>query len=173
MAENSKHLWLEEAMARYEVSLLRVCFACLGDAALAEDALQETFLKAWKAYDRFRWDADDKTWLTRIAINTCRNMRKTAWYCRTISVQDPEQMLEASRALPPSSDLLRDDSITLAVLALPISLREAVLLRWYQGYSGEEAARALGIPRSTLYYRLRRAQQLLKKDLEDWYYETE
>ena len=52
------------------------CFACLNDEALAEDAVQETFLKAYRALDRFRGDAEEKTWLLRIAINTCRDLRR-------------------------------------------------------------------------------------------------
>ena len=60
MADEDRRIWLEEAMNRWETSLLRLCFAYLGDQSLAEDAVQETFLKAWKGYDRFRRDADKK-----------------------------------------------------------------------------------------------------------------
>ena len=45
--------WLEEIMARWEVPLLRTCYLFLRDAALAEDAVQETFLKAWRAKDGY------------------------------------------------------------------------------------------------------------------------
>ena len=57
----TKEAWLERAMEQYEESLLRMCFAYLGDAALAEDAVQETFWKAYRALERFRGDADEKT----------------------------------------------------------------------------------------------------------------
>ena len=172
MAEDPKRLWLENAMARYEEPLLRVCFCCLKEPSLAEDALQETFFKAWKGYDRFRREADEKTWLMRIAINTCRNMLRSAWLRRSQPDPHPERLLNASRSCPATADLLRDDTVTLAVLSLPLPLREAVVLYWYQGFSGDEAAHALKIPRSTLYARLRRAQRLLKNDLEDWYHEV-
>ena len=72
--EEDREAWLERAMGQYEESLLRMCFACLGDAALAEDAVQETFLKAYRALDRFRGDAGEKTWLLRIAVNTCSSV---------------------------------------------------------------------------------------------------
>ena len=62
--------WLEEAMAQWEVPLLRTCYLILRDAALAEDAVQETFLKAWRAKDDYRREASEKTWLMRIAVNT-------------------------------------------------------------------------------------------------------
>lgn len=79
MKEKSERAaWLEQAMARYEESLLRMCFAYLGDAALAEDAVQETFVKAYRALPDFRGEAQEKTWLTRIAINTCKDVRRGA-----------------------------------------------------------------------------------------------
>ena len=82
MERSERDRWLEGAMARWEQSLLRTCFAYLGDMALAEDAVQETFLKAWKNLDRFRGEASEKTWLLRIAINTCKDVRRSAWFRR-------------------------------------------------------------------------------------------
>ncbi|MBQ8202558.1 MAG: hypothetical protein IJZ74_12410 [Clostridia bacterium] len=62
---------LEGWIRIYGTSILRTCFICLSDAREAEDAMQETFLKAWRAMDRFerRNGASEKTWLTHIAIN--------------------------------------------------------------------------------------------------------
>ena len=59
---------------QYQSSLLRLCFIYLHDKALAEDAVQETFLKAHRSLSSFRGDSSEKTWLTRIAMNTCRDM---------------------------------------------------------------------------------------------------
>ena len=54
-----------------QTALLRMCYLYLHDAALAEDAVQETYLKAYKAMPTFRRDCREKTWLMRIAVNTC------------------------------------------------------------------------------------------------------
>ena len=70
----SRELWLENAMAQYETPLLRLCCALLGDAALAEDAVQDTFIRAWRALPHFRGDSSEKTWLTHIAVNVCRDL---------------------------------------------------------------------------------------------------
>lgn len=67
-------------MTLYEEPLLRLCFAYLRDRNLAEDAVQETFLKAFRALSRYRRLSDEKTWLTRIAINTCRDMLRSTWF---------------------------------------------------------------------------------------------
>ena len=82
MTEGSSE-WLERAIVSHEAALFRLCFAYLGDAALAEDAVQETFVKAYKSGDRTGGDGREKAWLTRIAINTCKDMRKSAWFRST------------------------------------------------------------------------------------------
>ncbi len=66
---------LAQMVAQYEVSLLRTCYMYLRDRELAEDATQEAFLKAYKALPTFRGECSEKTWLMRIAMNTCRDMK--------------------------------------------------------------------------------------------------
>ena len=156
MAEDERRIWLEEAMNRWETSLLRLCFAYLGDR-------QETFLQAWKGYGRFRGKADEKTWLTRIAINTAKDMRKSAWFRHIDRSAALDSLPEGSVPFQAG-----DDTVTRAVMALPDKLREAALLRWLQGLSGEDTARALHLPRSTVYHRLKKARTLLKQELEGY-----
>ena len=162
MAVDRREDWLEGAMERWEASVLRMCFAYLGDKALAEDAVQETFLKAWKGYGRFRGEAAEKTWLMRIAINTCKDMRRSAWFKHV----DRSTALE-SLPEPQTPFNERDDAVTRAIMNLKPRYREAAILCWYQELSGDEAARVLGIPRSTVYSRLKKARALLRKELEE------
>ena len=163
MAEDERRIWLEEAMNRWETSLLRLCLAYLADRNLAEDAVQETFLKAWKGWDRFRREADEKTGLTRIAINTAKDMRKSAWFRHIDRSAALDSLPEGSVPFE-----AQDDTITRAVMALPGKLRQVSLLCWLQGFSGDEAARVLHVPRSTVYHRLKKAQELLKQKLEGY-----
>ena len=160
--------WLDKALDQWEKPMLRLCFAYLGDLSLAEDAVQETFFKAWKNYDRFRRDADEKTWLTRIAINTCKDLLKSAWARNTDRSVIPENLPAGSAPFEE-----RDDTVTRAVMSLPPKLREATLLHWYQGLTLEEMGKALRLPRSTINYRLKKAKTILKQELEDWYDEDE
>ena len=60
----------------YQISLKRMCTVWLKDASLAEDAVQEAFIRAYRALPAFRGECGEKTWLTRIALNVCRNMRR-------------------------------------------------------------------------------------------------
>lgn len=74
--ESDRERALVDMVERYQTPLRRMCCAILHDAALSEDAVQETFLKAYRAIDGFRGECGEKTWLMRIAINTCRDMRR-------------------------------------------------------------------------------------------------
>jgi len=160
--------WLNSMIVRWEKTLLRLCFAYLCDSALAEDAVQETFFKAWKSRDRFRGEAEEKTWLTRIAINTCKDLLKSAWMKNTDRSVTPDILPEGS---VPFDE--RDDTVTRAVMALPPKIKEVTLLHWYQGMTLDEMSKALRLPRSTVNYRLKKAKLMLKQELEDWYYEDE
>ena len=166
MVQDPRQEWLNDVITRWEKPMLRLCFAYLCDTALAEDAVQETFFKAWKCYDRFSGNAAEKTWLTRIAINTCKDLLKSAWMRNTDRSVSMDSLPEGSVPFD-----ARDDTVTRAVMSLPAREKEAALLHWYHGMSLDEMARVLRIPRSTIHYRLKKAKTLLKTELEDWYYE--
>ncbi|MCI6037541.1 MAG: sigma-70 family RNA polymerase sigma factor [Candidatus Limiplasma sp.] len=166
-SREDRDAWLERAMEQYEESLLRMCFACLNDAALAEDAVQETFLKAYRALDRFRGDAEEKTWLLRIAINTCRDLRRSAWFRHVDRKVTLDGLGEPASAQEWSE---WDDTLTRAVMGLKPKYREAVLLCCYQCLTGQEAASVLKISRSAVMNRLRQAKAILRKELEVWYH---
>ena len=161
----TRRQWLESVMDRWEAPPTRLCFAYLGDRGLAEDAVQETFLKAWKGYGGFQGRANEKTWLTRIAVNQCKDVLKSAWNRHTDRSVDTDLLPEAS---VPFEE--RDDTVTRAVMSLPVKLRETALVCLYQGLSLSEAASALRLPRSTVHLRLKKAEALLRTELEDWYY---
>ena len=93
---------------------------------------------------------------------------KSAWARNTDRSVTPDTLPEGSATFDE-----QDDTVTRAVMALPPGLKEATLLHWYQGMTLEEMARVLRLPRSTINYRLKKAKAILKKELEDWYFEDE
>ena len=151
-------------MARWEVPLLRTCYLLVRDVAQPEDALQETFVKAWRSYGNYRGEASEKTWLMRIAVNTCRDMIRERGFRhvdRRVCLEDlPEAAVDVQWP---------DDTLTRAILALPDGLRNVVTLRYFQGFSVEETASLLKLSRRTIHYRLEKAERLLKDHLEGWY----
>ena len=156
--------WLEQAMTQWEVPLLRTCYLLLRDMALAEDAVQETFVKAWRCFYSYRMDASEKTWLLKIAVNTCRDLQRSKWFMHiehSVSMEDiPE---------PAAPFELPDDTVTNAVLSLPNGLRKVITLRYFQSLSIREVAEILHISRRTVHYRLDKAERLLRNSLEEWY----
>lgn len=159
--DRSREERLEEMMARYGDALIRMCCLYLRDASLAEDAAQDTFVKAWRHMNRFRGDCSEGTWLMRIAINVCRDYRKTAWM-RHIDRSTPLSALpEQGR-----DDVRPDSPVLEAVMALKRREKEAVLLHYYQGFTIRETAKALGISESAVKQRLQRANRQLKHELE-------
>ncbi len=91
-------LYTEHSKAIYYLAL-----RFLGDSQKAEDATHDVFLKALRNLDKFRGDASARTWLYRIAINHCKNMR-SAWHERNVSLRDDEGFFER---LPASDSPLR------------------------------------------------------------------
>lgn len=71
---------LEKFMSDYGDTIFRMCFLYLKDYQLAEDATQETFIKALTSYEKFEHNSSEKTWLIRIAINCCKNIMRTHWF---------------------------------------------------------------------------------------------
>ena len=159
---------IERMVNLYQLSLLRLCVMYLHDEEQAKDAVQETFIKAYRNLDNFRADASEKTWLTRIAINTCKDLMKSAWSRNTDRSVTPENLPEGAAPFDE-----QDDTVTRAVLALPEDLKGVTLLHWYQGLTLKEMQKVLRLPRSTVNYRLKKAKAILKKELEDWYFEDE
>ncbi len=157
----------EQALVRmigqYQIPLLQMCFMYLHDRALAEDAVQETFLKAYKSMPAFRGDCSEKTWLMRIAINTCRDMRRSAWFRYVDRRTVPEDM-------PPAPVQQSEDNgaeaLASAILKLPAKHKEVVLLYYYQDMTMREIADALGIAVSSVSGRLKQACAKLRKVLE-------
>ncbi|MBR6184739.1 MAG: sigma-70 family RNA polymerase sigma factor [Clostridia bacterium] len=151
----------ERLVETYQTALLRTCFLYLKDQELARDAVQETFLKAYRSWDSFRGESSEKTWLVRIAVNQCRDEQKSAWFRHVSRRVTLDQLPPASIPFAPEDETLLQD-----VMRLPPKLREATLLYYYQGMNVNEIAQALGIRHSSVSERLRRARERLRDNLE-------
>ena len=95
-AQQDREQRLIEMVGTYQRPLLRMCYLMLKDEELARDAVQETFLKAYRALERFRGESSEQTWLTRIAMNTCRDMRRSFWFKHVDRRITPEDLPETA-----------------------------------------------------------------------------
>ena len=152
---------IRQMIDEHQTTLLRLCYLYLHDVQLAEDAVQETFIKAVRTLDKFRGESSVKTWLTRIAMRTCCDMRRSFWFRRMDRRFTPE-MLPA-----PVQEVDEDETaLTLAVMNLPKKEREVIILYYYQNMNMSEIADALGMTQPTVSYRLKRARERLRRELE-------
>ncbi len=153
---------LTELVNEHQTALRRMCFFLLHDASAAEDAVQETFLKAYKALPKWRGDCSAKSWLMRIALNTCRDMTRSGWFRHTDKRVTPEELPVTSPA-PADEDAL---ALRQAIGKLPRKWQEAVLLYYYQDMTLKEVADALHTVPSAISKQLAKARNALRADLE-------
>jgi RNA polymerase sigma-70 factor (ECF subfamily) len=159
---------LERLMEQYGSSLLRMCALYLKDADLAQDAVQETFIRAYRHIEDYRGESSERTWLTAIAINVSRDMLRTAWFRHQSRSTDIDTLPEK-----PAEFEFPDNTVLTEVMHLPAKYREVVLLRYYEGLKLKEVASALGLSDGRVRSRLNKANELLRDRLKEWYFNEE
>ena len=152
---------LEQLVDRYQTPLLHMCYLYLCDKSLAEDALQEIFLKVYRNMESFRGECSEKTWVMKIAVNTCYSMNHSGWFRFFNRHVTPEMMPE--EAVQTDEE---DKQLVKAIAGLPLKLREVILLYYFQNLNVNEIAEALGISQSSVSGRLKRGRNRLKMMLE-------
>jgi len=153
-------------LSNYGNALLRMCFLYLKDVHLAEDAVQETFIKIYRKYSGFNHNADEKTWITRIAINVCKNYLRNPWRKHV----DESAVLED---IPSDGGIAgaQDDRLIAEIMRLSVKYKDVIILYYYQSLKIREISHVLKIPEATVSTRLGRARGMLKKRLKGWYYD--
>ena len=152
---------LNHMVLTYEKDLLRLCCAYLRDVELARDAVQETFLKAYRRMDKFEGKASEKTWLMRIALNTCKDMLRGGWFRH----MDRNAVLD-DLPLPVAPPSVEHIALMNAIMALPRKQMEVILLHCDQAMNIRETAQALGITPPAVINRLKKARSALRIVLE-------
>ncbi|MFA9219197.1 MAG: RNA polymerase sigma factor RpoE [Sphingomonadaceae bacterium] len=163
-------------VTKYQRRLMRLLSRIVHDPAEAEDIVQETFIKAYRALRHFRGDSAFYTWLYRIGINTAKNFlimqgRRTPTSTDTDAEQaevfddgdrlrdinTPESML-ASKQIA--------QTVNAAMEALPVDLRTAIALREIEGLSYEEISAIMACPIGTVRSRIFRAREVIAEKLK-------
>lgn len=152
---------LQRMISEYGNSLLRMCFIMLKDIRLAEDAVQDTFIKVYTSYSQFEGRSNERTWIMRIAINVCKNYLRSSWWRRI----DASVILEN---IPAEAHDIEDDTLLYQIIKLSSKYKEVLLLYYYQDMKIREIAEVLLIPESTVSVRLKRARESLKGKLKGW-----
>ena len=149
---------LTTVVERYGDEMLRLAILYLGSREQAEDAVQDSFIKIFRAANG---DTLSKSFVMRVLVNTCKDYLKSGW-AKKVSLVDEYPEYEAADG----PEQAEEGALRHEILALPPKYREVILLRYYEGFSVGEIARMLGAPQPTVSIRLKRACAILEKRLE-------
>lgn len=147
---------------QYGDDVYKLAYVILKSKNLADDVYQETFLRVCRSYSSYRGESSEKTWITSIAVNICRDFMRSAWKKRVIVTDDFNTY---SNERNDTEDIIekrneRKDVID-AVMKLPDKYREVVHLYYYLEMDVKDIAKVMKIPSGTVKSRLFKARNLL------------
>lgn len=155
-----------ELVRMHAQGVMNVIYRMCGNAQIAEDAAQETFIRAWSNLGSFRPEASLRNWLYRIALNSATDLLRKE---KRILPGDMETLQIADSQPGPERAYLQKERTRLvqdAISSLPEAGRAVLVLKEYEGLSYQEIADALDIPIGTVMSRMNYARRLLKEKLE-------
>jgi RNA polymerase sigma-70 factor, ECF subfamily len=168
----------DRLVCKYRHAVMQIAIRYVRDWDDAEDAAQETFLRAYRALGKFRGESTFYTWLCRIAMNSAATLFAVrSRHFATVSVRladvDPsgEWSLESADSDTPEKWLLSDElcrCLTAAIEALPDGQRTALVLRDMRGLSYRQVAVTMGSPIGTVRSRLARARETIGRRLQSY-----
>lgn len=164
-------------MERWERPVKSVVARLVLNASEAEELAQETFVRVWQQREKFRESAEFRPWVFAIAVNLARN--RLRWWRRrpVVSLEEwsETQLSEVSNQRSVSSDGAgrmegeeRAAAVREAIAALPVELREAIVLFEYEQMSHKEIAEAVGATPKAVETRIHRAREKLRGALRRW-----
>lgn len=148
----------EYLVERYADLLVRIGYTWLGDLDDAKDICQTVLIKLLENPREFPDPVQERAWVIRVAVNECKNWRKTAWFRRRVPLDESLQ-LAAEDPEPEDGGLLAQ------VQALPAMYREVIFLRYYEGYEVKEIAALLGRSPALVSTHLKRGKEKLRNML--------
>ena len=149
------------AIERYSDTVRRLCAVHLKNDADTEDIFQTVFLKYVLSSVSFENDEHEKAWFIRVTINACKDLLKSFFRSRTVSldkvIEQPPELTEDYR------DVLE------AVFSLPQKYRDVVYLHYFEDYTAPQISSILGKNVNTVYTLLNRSKQMLREKLGGGY----
>lgn len=152
--------YISYILETYSAAIIRLCYTYVKNKEDAEDMAQDVFLELMRKGQEFDDKEYEKAWLMRTAVNKCKNLLKSAWFKRSVPLEE---------------DYVQEDvydegedggSVTDAVLKLPEKYRTVIHLFYYSGLSIKEIAAVTGDNTATVGTRLSRGRDMLKKILK-------
>lgn len=154
---------VNRAVDLYADTVTRICMVYLKDHHDTQDIFQEVFLKYALSDTLFKSEEHEKAWIIRVTVNKCKDLLKSFFKSRTVSVADMPLLSDSDKG---TADEYAD--VIKAVMSLPQKYRIAVYLYYYEDYTAVQIAEAIGKNTNTVYTLLARAKKMLKEKLRDY-----
>lgn len=148
---------VNRAIGRYADTVRRLCVIHLKNHADTEDIFQDVFLKYVLSSVSFESEEHERAWFIRVTINACRDLLRRFFRSRVVSIDEI-----AEQAAPENED---HREVIEAVQSLPERYRDVLYLHDYEGYTAPQIARILGRNVNTVYTLLKRAREMMRKQL--------
>ncbi|EDL65908.1 RNA polymerase sigma C factor [Bacillus sp. SG-1] len=161
--------FFEYIFHHYSDDVLRLVFTYVKKKDIAEDLVQEIFIKCYKNMDKFQEKSSIKTWIFSITINQCKDYLKSAYY-KYIYLSDKISAIAKGGTKTPEELFMEEygkHRLTTEILNLSLKYREVISLYYFQELKIKEIANVLAINENTVKSRLARAKELLKKNFEE------
>lgn len=162
----------EEIYGRFSSLVYNLALRMSGDPEQAADLSQEVFLRIYRKLDGFRGGSSLKTWIFQVTLNCCRSRLRRRKLRRLVAPEEEEETLESyadPRRGPEERAAVRElqGELLRRLTALPVTFREAVVLRDLQEMSYREIADVLGVRIGTVRSRIARGRERLRAAMED------
>ncbi len=164
LARRGDHDAFAALVERHDRGLRALAYRLLGDRERMDDALQEAYLRAYRALPGFRGEATFRTWLYRIAYNACLEELERTRRLHAVPLEDAGEL--PGRDVDIGESVSLRDGLAAALAALAPEDRAAVLLVDAQGFDYRAAGEVLGVPEGTIASRLNRARAALRETLK-------
>lgn len=148
----------EELFERYSDMVYRIAMSYGNQVSLAEDIVQEVFLRFLKKKPHFKNSEHEKAWFIRVTVNCCKSMVSSAWMKRIRPLEDAGQITVAFQHK-------EEEELYGLMVKLPAIYRTVLYLRYYEEYQVKEIAKLLHITPNLVSARLSRAKKIMKKEI--------
>jgi len=169
--KNSERVFKQEAMVHFD-EIYRVALRMTRKKEEAEELVQETFLQAWKSFDKYEPGTNCRAWLYRILFYKHSGAKRQR-YARSRYIQDADEYVFLNATDPgPVPEYLTDETVIRALNELPDYYRSVILMVDVHEFKYREVTKILQIPIGTVMSRLNRARAILRKSLSKFAEET-
>lgn len=154
----------ERILRLYSNDIYRIALLKLKNVSEAEDVFQNVFIKLYTCDNSFESDKHIKAWLLKVTVNECINVLKSSWNSKVLESINDNSSYDSSTSVTANDNT----EVWNVVAALPQKYRDVIFLFYHEQYSTEEISQILDISAPNVRTRLKRAREILRREVKDY-----